>query len=202
MSVKLCINHTDREAESKCISCFKPICNECIIRYKSQDYCSDQCAEGAEQTGAKIDEISSGQHRIRKKRILKKMLFFIIFIIMCILFYLFVFKNEGLIQIFKGKLEEAKGTVLQPDDFYHAKGGVWKMETAIHILKSMKFVSSENELKSYLVATAKPGTVVRISDSKGRWKKLQIIHNGKMKSSGWADAEDARAEWISETLVE
>ena len=75
------------------------------------------------------------------------------------------------------------------------------METTIHLLKSRKFVSSENELKAYLVATAKPGETVRISESMGRWKKLDIIKDGKVKSSGWADAEDGRAQWISDILV-
>jgi hypothetical protein len=101
----------------------------------------------------------------------------------------------------QGHVQQAKGAVFAPDDFYHAKEGVWKMETTIHLLKSRKFVSSEAELQEYLIYTAKAGETVRISEAMGRWKKLDVIKDGKIKATGWADAEDRRAEWISDILV-
>ena len=202
MSDKVCMNHTDREAESRCISCFKPICDECIIRYKGQNYCSDECAEGAEQTAQQIDEISAGQNRVRRKRIIRRILILLILCVIAFLVYQFVFKNKDMMKEIEGRIEDATGAVLTPDDFYHAKEGVWKMETKIHLLKSRKFVSSDMELKSYLVKTVKPGEIVRISKSMGRWKKLDLIKDGKVISTGWADSEDGRGEWISDILVE
>lgn len=91
----------------------------------------------------------------------------------------------------KGKIEEI-------DDFYHAENGTWKMETTIHLLKSQKYVSSDTELKEYLVYTAKPGEIVRISQAAGRWKKLEVLKDGKITATGWADAEDGRAELQTE----
>jgi len=202
MSERICMNHADREAESKCIACFKPICNECIIRFKGEDYCSDKCAEGAENTSQRIDEISAGQNRIKRKLIIRRILFLTILGIIAFLLYTFVFKDKKMMEKIKNQIEETKGAVLSPDDFYHAKEGVWEMETTIHLLKSRKFVSSDTELKAYLVYMAKPGETVRISEASGRWKKLDVIEEGEVIASGWADAEDGRAQWISDILVE
>jgi hypothetical protein len=101
--------------------------------------------------------------------------------------------------LFSGNPQDADvapvdGEVTVADDFYHALDGTWKMETTIHLLKEQKYVSSDDELKYFLVYTANPGEIVRISQAEGRWKFLDVMQDGKVKASGWADAEDHRAE--------
>ena len=101
--------------------------------------------------------------------------------------------------LFSGKMQDADvapidGEVTVADDFYHALDGTWKMETTIHLLKEQKYVSSDVELEYFLVYTANPGEMVRISQAEGRWKFLDVMQDGKVKASGWADAEDHRAE--------
>jgi flagellin-like protein len=101
--------------------------------------------------------------------------------------------------LFSGRTQDVDaapgdGEVVALDDFYHAEDGTWKMETTIHLLKEQKYVSSDVELGHFLVYTASPGEVVRISQAEGRWKLLEVMEGGKAKASGWADAEDHRAE--------
>lgn len=93
-----------------------------------------------------------------------------------------------------GEAKTQAGERITVDDFYHATDGLWEMETTIHILKSQKFVSSDIELKSYLVKTVNPGETVRIARAGGRWKYLELIRNGEVIAEGWADAEDGRAK--------
>ena len=102
--------------------------------------------------------------------------------------YFFVIKKQD------NQSTAPKGAITEVDDFYHAKDGTWKMETTIHLLKEKKFVSGDAELKSYLVHTAKPGDIVRISQAAGRWKKLEVLKDDKVIATGWADAEDGQAE--------
>ena len=45
--MSVCVNHTNRTATSRCSSCHKPICNDCIVNSGGAVYCSNRCAEGA-----------------------------------------------------------------------------------------------------------------------------------------------------------
>lgn len=107
--------------------------------------------------------------------------------VVAVVFLFFIKKDDS-------SIASNNGDRVEIDDFYHAENGTWKMETTIHLLKSQKFVSSKTELKEYLIYTANPGEIVRISQASGRWKKLEVLKNGKVAATGWADAEDGRAE--------
>ena len=45
MENKVCLNHPNIDATSRCTSCFKPMCNECIIKDTGEDFCTQVCAE-------------------------------------------------------------------------------------------------------------------------------------------------------------
>ena len=75
---RVCINHPDREADTKCIACFKPICNDCIVSYGGQDYCSENCRDQALKTTANISDFQAKERLSAKKRAIKKMIIFII----------------------------------------------------------------------------------------------------------------------------
>ncbi len=45
--MSVCLNHTDRPANTRCSACHKPICNECIVMDTGAIYCSQACAQGA-----------------------------------------------------------------------------------------------------------------------------------------------------------
>ncbi len=44
MAKDLCINHTSTPAVTRCFSCHKPLCGQCIIREGTGNFCSSACA--------------------------------------------------------------------------------------------------------------------------------------------------------------
>jgi len=125
-----------------------------------------------------------------KNRSIGIIIILLLFSIIIVLLYLFLAKSKKEDK----QVSTSAESIRQIDDFYYAVDGTWKMETTIHILKSQKFISSNAELKDYLVYTATPEEIVRITQASGRWKKLEVFKNEKLIATGWADAEDACAE--------
>ena len=40
---KVCPNHPNATAVSRCETCFKPLCSECAISKEDKDFCSKTC---------------------------------------------------------------------------------------------------------------------------------------------------------------
>ena len=55
--MSFCINHTDRAATTRCSSCHKPICAECVVASGGAVFCSQRCAEGAARFYARYQGI-------------------------------------------------------------------------------------------------------------------------------------------------
>jgi hypothetical protein len=47
MGDKVCLNHTSVPAVSRCETCFKPLCEECILEIEGRHFCSEKCAENS-----------------------------------------------------------------------------------------------------------------------------------------------------------
>jgi len=50
--MSVCLNHTDRPANTRCSACHKPICNSCVVEISGAIYCSKACAENAARFNA------------------------------------------------------------------------------------------------------------------------------------------------------
>jgi hypothetical protein len=55
MNNKVCLNHTSVPATSRCTTCFKPICDECIHAEGSEHFCSQICIEKHKRTSENIE---------------------------------------------------------------------------------------------------------------------------------------------------
>jgi hypothetical protein len=44
-----CLKHQDRTATKRCVSCLKPLCDECCQAYADGIYCGDTCHEAAKE---------------------------------------------------------------------------------------------------------------------------------------------------------
>ncbi len=42
-----CLNHQGRLATTRCVSCLKPLCNDCIQPYEEGTFCGEECHEAA-----------------------------------------------------------------------------------------------------------------------------------------------------------
>ncbi len=45
-----CLNHPGRVASHRCVSCLKPLCQDCTQSYAEGIFCSNQCHENAKLT--------------------------------------------------------------------------------------------------------------------------------------------------------
>ena len=75
---KVCLNHPDREATDRCVACFKPLCDECVISYEGQPYCSESCRDGALKTTANIADFQQAEQRSKRKRAVRKFIILLI----------------------------------------------------------------------------------------------------------------------------
>jgi hypothetical protein len=41
----ICVHHPDRPAASRCITCHKPVCGECVVVSPDGRFCSQKCRE-------------------------------------------------------------------------------------------------------------------------------------------------------------
>ena len=77
-------------------------------------------------------------------------------------------------------------------DFYHATDGTWIIsDDGILVLKERKFIT-ESEIDRYSVHKIAGLDRVRIVQSSQRWKKCQVIRDGKTIAEGWIDANFVR----------
>jgi B-box zinc finger protein len=90
-----CINHQDKIATTRCKTCSKPVCDDCVVRTDLGMYCSDNCAEQADRFSDKL-EMSEEMRAaakpklaaIRRVKFLKKIAVYLVVIIL-ILFGLY-----------------------------------------------------------------------------------------------------------------
>ncbi|GMV79460.1 MAG: hypothetical protein AMXMBFR7_06440 [Planctomycetota bacterium] len=45
MASSVCINHTSRPATARCITCHKPVCEDCVVRHEGSTFCSGACRD-------------------------------------------------------------------------------------------------------------------------------------------------------------
>ena len=77
-------------------------------------------------------------------------------------------------------------------DFYHATDGTWIIsDDGILVLKERKFIT-ESEIDRYAVHKIAGRDRVRIIQSSRRWKRSQVIRDGKTIAEGWIDANFVR----------
>lgn len=88
--------------------------------------------------------------------------------------------------------QQASGDRSEHSDFYHASDGEWIIsDDGILVLKERKFIS-KSEIDRYAVHKITPRDRVRIAQSSQRWKKCQVVRDGKIIAEGWIDANFVR----------
>jgi len=131
----------------------------------------------------------------KSRRKMSRTLLLFLFLIIIIIVFVFFLKNpsQGSFSD-EPKASKSSGERFEFDDFYHAKDGVWQLESTLHLLKEQKFVSGESELKEYLVYTANSNDTIRIKEASGRWKLIEVVENNSPKAIGWVDANRKNAK--------
>jgi len=82
----VCVNHPNRDAYLRCNQCWKPLCQECVIKTDYGVYCSHSCAE----KGKLFKQQLEAQPKRSKRDIFLKKIFKILFSITILLILLYV----------------------------------------------------------------------------------------------------------------
>jgi hypothetical protein len=86
------------------------------------------------------------------------------------------------------EVQEPAGERFAYSAFYHADDGAWRLcDENLLVLKEQKFIT-ESERDAYLVHEITPADVVRILEAQQRWKRVEILRDGKVIATGWLDA--------------
>lgn len=78
MSGQVCLNHTDRVAVTRCETCFKPLCDECVVSRNDIDFCSGTCAENYAASADRMADHAARSRRHRVRRLMKRLALLII----------------------------------------------------------------------------------------------------------------------------
>ncbi len=70
---KVCRNHPDRAAVTRCETCFKPLCEECKQQLLGKTFCSDQCARSWHEVDRNIAEFEQRRRHDVQRRWRKRM---------------------------------------------------------------------------------------------------------------------------------
>lgn len=102
VSNSVCPKHPNTPAVSRCVTCMKPICQECVNKVNNDTFCSSTCAENHIRSSADLARFKSKQ----KSGVLKKV---IILVIIAGLAWL-AWSNQDKIKEFINKQTQEKKT--------------------------------------------------------------------------------------------
>ena len=98
MTGKVCMNHKNTPAVTRCVMCFKPLCTDCIIVSDDADTCSDACAVNY-LNSAPLRNDMDRKEKLKKKQAFRRKIMralVLIIVVAAILVYLTKFRRPEL----------------------------------------------------------------------------------------------------------
>jgi len=112
---KVCLNHPGRPATTRCETCFKPLCDECVIEEGGKHFCSETCAQNYVATGERIEELEASKRRIARRKLIKRLVTLIILIVIAAAAYFWMKSNpdktKDMMKTLEKKTSEVKSKV-------------------------------------------------------------------------------------------
>jgi hypothetical protein len=103
----VCLNHPDRSATTRCCTCFKPICGECVVRAHGEDFCSAECRQNYENTRPGVDEFQERLARRRAASRRRRLILLAVLVVGGYFAYRYFRDNPDAVQKIQQKSEEA-----------------------------------------------------------------------------------------------
>jgi len=66
-------------AVARCFSCFKPVCEICLVQADNHDFCSEKCAESHARTDRSFQGFLEVERQIRRKRNIRRVISTVVF---------------------------------------------------------------------------------------------------------------------------
>lgn len=105
----VCLNHPERAADTRCCTCFKPICADCAVRAEGEDFCSPECRDNYQSTRPAIDEFQSREARRRSARRRRRLILLIVLAVAGYVAYRYFRENPDAVR----ELQQKGGEVIR-----------------------------------------------------------------------------------------
>ncbi len=92
---KVCPNHPNKPATSRCVACFKPLCQMCVVLRQGLDFCSDQCAKKHFASSSSIAAFQVKEKEARRRAAIRKLITTVIVLALAGLAYWAYRNNVG-----------------------------------------------------------------------------------------------------------
>lgn len=109
ISDSVCLNHPDTPAVTRCATCGKPVCKNCIVNKNGSNYCSQVCADNAQKSAGRVSEVMESRKRADSRRGVRTLVILIILIAAGAAAYYFYTKNKDDVDRFVQKTEKELG---------------------------------------------------------------------------------------------
>ena len=91
----VCLNHPEVEATTKCTTCFKPLCQECVVRRERHAYCSQQCLENHLRTSGNVSRVVARERAIQRRKLILQTATILVLAVVLIAAALFFLQKQG-----------------------------------------------------------------------------------------------------------
>lgn len=94
MAGKVCPNHPNTEAVSRCTACFKPLCGDCVMERNGEDFCSEKCAVGHFTTNAHVGDMLERDRRRARAKMIRNLVILVILAALAAAGYVYYQQNK------------------------------------------------------------------------------------------------------------
>ena len=78
ISDQVCLNHVDRQAVSRCATCFRPLCEGCVIDHADGHFCSQLCMDNYAESDERMQKFEASARRDRRRKRIRRLVALII----------------------------------------------------------------------------------------------------------------------------
>ena len=106
ISDSVCLNHPNTPAVTRCATCGKPICSQCIVSKNGSNYCSQTCAANAADSAGRVNGALESEKRIAARRRIRNLIILVILIAAAAAGYYFYQQNKDDVNQFVKQTEK------------------------------------------------------------------------------------------------
>jgi hypothetical protein len=107
----VCLNHTDREATTKCATCFKPLCAECAKPADGEVFCSGQCQQNFAASAGRMAAMAERDRANARRRWIKRLVILVVLIVAGAAAYTYLRKDPDLAERLRREAESLQNKV-------------------------------------------------------------------------------------------
>lgn len=95
VSGKVCTKHPNTPATSRCLTCFKPLCEKCVVDRQGLDFCSEACAGKHFASSKNLAEFNAREAAHKRKALIKKLITLVVLLVLALGFAFAYTRNIG-----------------------------------------------------------------------------------------------------------